>query len=257
MRIGICTAPENVTHAVEGLCFIEPTVAGLLCPRQGESAFAERLAAAQAAPLPVEAVNCLLPGELKTTGPEVDFEAVAAYIRVVCARARKVGIKRIVFGSGGSRKVPEGFDHARAAQQIVEHLKRWGPIAAENDLTIVVEPLNKSETNIINTVDEGAELVRRADHPNVRLLADTYHMARDGDEAQAIRRAGGLIAHAHCAEAGGRAPVGFGGEDHRPYFRALKDVGYDDRVAIEASFQDLQAQLPRAVEKLRQQIQSA
>ncbi len=257
MRIGVCTAPESVPQAVDGLTFIEPTVTDLLCPRQDDSAFARRLAAAGAAPAPVRAVNCLLPGEMKTTGPQVDCRALDEYLHVVCRRARQAGTRRIVFGSGASRRVPEGFDRARAAEQIVDHLRRWGEIAAASDVVIVVEPLNKAETNIINTVDEGAELVRRADHPHCRLLADTYHMATDGEPPEAIRRAGGLIVHVHCAEAGGRVPVGFGGEDHRPYFRALKDAGYDGRVAIEARWQDFARELPRAVALLREQIDSA
>jgi sugar phosphate isomerase/epimerase len=257
MRIGVCTAPENVSERIEGLSFIEPTVGGLLCPQDDKAGFAKRLAAARDAPLPVEAVNCLLPAQMKTTGPAVDADAVEAWIRVVCRRARQVGIKWIVFGSGGSRRVPEGFDPGRAFEQLVEHLKRWGPIAGEENVIIVIEPLNRSETNIINSVDEGAELARRADHPNIRLLADTYHMAKDGDPPEAIRRAGGLIVHAHCAEAVGRAPVGFGGEDHRPYFRALKDVGYKGGVSIEANFDSFQEELPRAVAELRKQIESA
>ena len=257
MRIGVCTSPEQLPGPVEGLSFLEPSVAGLLCPKQPEAAFAERLAAARAAPVPVEAVNCLLPGDLKTTGPDVDAQTIDAYIAVVCRRARRAGVHRIVFGSGGSRRVPEGFDPAAAFAQLAEHLKRWGPVAAEHGLTFVIEPLNKAETNIINTVDEGALLARRADHPNIRLLADTYHMAKDADPPEAIRRAGELIAHVHCAEAAGRVPVGFGGEDHRPYFRALKDVGYDGRIAIEANWQDLPRELPRAVAELRKQIDSA
>lgn len=257
MRIGVCTSPEELARPVEGLTFVEPSVTGLLCPKEDEAVFAERLAAARAAAAPVEAVNCLIPGDMKTTGPEVDAAALDAYIGVVCRRAARAGVKRIVFGSGGSRKVPDGFDHERAAGQLVEHLKRWGRIAAGHGVTFVVEPLNAAETNIINTVDEGAELVRRADHPNVRLLADTYHMARDGDKPEAIRRAGGLIAHVHCAEGGGRVPVGFGGEDHRPYFRALKDIGYDDRVSIEATWENFAQQLGRAVAELRKQIDSA
>jgi sugar phosphate isomerase/epimerase len=257
MRIGVCTAPEGVKSPVDGLDFVEGTVGNLLCPSDGEAAFAARLAAAEACPLPVEAANCLLPGELKTTGPDVDVAAVDAYITTVCRRARQMGLAMLVYGSGGSRRVPEGFDPAAAGDQIVEHLKRWGEIAAACEVTFVLEPLNLAECNIVNTVGEGAELVSRAGHPNARLLADTYHMAKDGDPPEAIRAAGGLIVHAHCAEAAGRVPVGLGGEDHRPYFRALKDIGYDGRIAIEATWEDFETQLPPAVAALRRQIEEA
>jgi len=257
MQIGVCMAPEDLTRAVEGLNFIETTVAGLLCPREDDAAFASRLEAMRAAPLPTVAVNCLLPGDLKTTGPEVNAHAVDAYFTTVCRRAAKAGVEVIVFGSGGSRGVPEGFDHAAAGDQIVEHLTRWGPIAADAGVTLVVEPLNRTECNIVNTVGEGAELVRRADHPHIRLLADTYHMALDGDSPDAIRAAGDLIVHVHCAEADGRGPIGAKGEDHRPYFRALKDIAYDGRVSIEANWDNLQAQLPEAIARLREQIDTA
>ena len=257
MRIGVCASPERITAPPAGLSFLEGTVADLLCPRRDEQAFERRLAAAEACPLPVEAANCLLPADLKTTGPEVDTQAVDAHIAIVCRRAKRMGLKILVYGSGDSRRVPEGFDHGEATAQIIGHLKRWGPMAAEAGLSFVLEPLHKAECNIVTTVSEGAAIVRAVGHPNVRLLADTYHMACDQEEPAGIIEAGALLAHAHCAEARGRVPVGLGGEDHRPYFRALKAIGYDGRIAIEAKWEDFEAQLPRAVEALSKQIQEA
>jgi len=257
MRIGVCTSVTNVEQVPPGLDFLEGTVGELLCPRRDESAFEEALSRVRGAPLPVEAANALIPGDLKTTGPDSDPEAVEAYVAGVCERARRMGLKRVVFGSGGSRRVPGGFDRERAADQIVEHMRRWAPLAERAGVILVLEPLNRGETNIVNSVDEGAELVRRVDHPCVRLLADTYHMAKEGESPDAVRRAGELIAHVHCAEAGGRVPLGFGGEDHRPYFRALKDIGYDDRIAVEARWENFPRDLPRAVAELRRQIDTA
>ena len=152
-------------------------------------------------------------------------------------RAGVAGIETIVFGSGGSRKVPDGFSMATAYDQLADHLKRWGPIAGEHGVTIVVEPLGP-ECNICSTVDESADLVRRVDHPNIRLLADTYHMVRINDPADAIVRAGELIRHVHCAEVEGRSPIGTHGEDLTPYFAALKEVGFDGRVSIECAWSD-------------------
>jgi sugar phosphate isomerase/epimerase len=257
MRIGVCTLPENVKKAVGGLAYIEPTTNDVLRPREDEAAFEKRLPALKAAVLPVEAVNCLIPGDLKTTGPNLDLAALDAYMSTVCRRAQKVGIRILVFGSGGSRRVPDGFLQAAASEQIVSHLKRWGPIAARYHVTIVVEPLNKTECNIITSVDEAADLVRRAGHQHVRLLCDTYHMVKDGDSPDAIRRGKGLVAHVHCAEGARRLPVGLGGEDQREYFKALKDIGYDGRVSIEARWDDFDQQLPLAVAELRRQIETA
>jgi len=239
------------------LSFPEGTAADLPCPRQDEAAFERRLAAAEDCAPPAEATDCLLPADLKTTGPEVDIRAVDVYIATVCQRARRMGLKIPVYGSGGSRRVPEGFDHGEATAQITDHLKRWGPMAAEAGLTFVLEPLHKAECNIVNTAAEGAAIARAVGHPNVRLLAETYHTACDDEEPAGIIDVGALLAHAHCAEARGRAPLGLGGEDHRPYFRTLKAIGYTGRIAIEAKWEDFQTQLPQAVEALSKQIQEA
>jgi sugar phosphate isomerase/epimerase len=204
----------------------------------------------------VEATNNFIPKDIPTTGPAVDQAAVDKFVSVACRRAGKAGVRIIVFGSGGSRRVPDGFDSGKAFEQLVGNLKRWGPMAQAAGVMIVVEPLNSSECNIITSVAEGAELVRRVNHPSIRLLADTYHMARDGEGPDSIREAGGILCHAHCAEAKGRVPVGLGGEDHRPYFRALKDIGYAGRVSIEAKWEDFAAQLQGALDSLRRQIES-
>ena len=257
MRIGLCTPPEGLTAAVEGLEYIEPTVGNLMCPAEGEDKFAERRRAAEACALPSETVCCFIPGSLKTTGPDVDLAAVGAWVETACARAARLGVTRIVYGSGGSRRVPEGFSHADAAEQIVAHLKRWGPIAAPHDVVIVLEPLNLAECNIVNTVAEGTEYVRQANHPNIKMLVDTYHLAKDDESPESIVRAGDLVYHAHCADSNGRVPVGLGPEDHRPYFKALKQIGYAQRLSIEAKWEDLSAQLPEAVIKLRAQWEEA
>jgi sugar phosphate isomerase/epimerase len=257
MEIGVCTKPAEMTEGVDGLDYIETTVAHLLCPRESDEEFDRRRQAAEAAALPVVAANCLLPGKLKTTGPEVDTAALDEYMETVLRRAEAAGLDTLVYGSGGSRNVPEGFSTDEAAEQIVDHLRRWGPMADDHSVTLVLEPLNTDECNIVNSVRSGAELVRRADHPRVRLLADTYHMAVESEPALNIREAGELLAHAHCADSRGRVPLGFGQEDHGAYFKALKAAGYDGRISIEAKWGNFARQLPRAVAQLREQIDSA
>ena len=257
MRLGICTGLGVVNEPVDVLDFIEGTVGALLCPAEDDSAFGEPLAAVKASAVAVEAANCFVPGDLKTTGPDVDTEAVDAFVSTALERAGRMGLKIIVFGSGGSRQVPDGWDAGRAADQLVEHMKRWGPMAAAANVTITLEPLSRGDCNIVHTVDEAADLVRRVDHPNIRVLCDTYHMGSNGDPPEAIHRAEGLIAHVHVAEVDGRGPLGTLGEDQRPHFRALKDIGYEGRLSVEASWKDLPAQLPAALAELRRQVETA
>ena len=236
MRFGICCGADTFETAPEGIDFIEESVGGALCPQDDETAFEACLAKCKSAVAPVVAANCFLPGDLKSTGPYVDEAALDAYVSSAFARAEPVGITKIVFGSGGSRQVPDGFDKATAFGQLVAHLKRWGPIGAKHNVTIVIEPLQIAECNIINSVTEGAELARAADHPNVRLLADFYHMACDGEGPESLWAAGSVLQHFHVAEKEKRTAPGMEGDDFRPYLKALKDIGYDDTVSLECGF---------------------
>lgn len=254
MRLGVCTGSDVLENRVEGLDYIEPAVGAFLEPLEPGTDLSGRLARAAVKPY---AANCLIPGELKTTGPETDLQAVGAYMESTCRRASEAGIRILVFGSGGSRSLEEGFDPQQGRRQLVEHLKAWAPLAQQSGVTIVVEPLSKLDCNIITSVDEGADLVRRVGHPHVRLLIDTYHMGRDGDDIQAIGRCGDLIAHVHVAQIQGRKPPLAGGEDFGAYFSALKAIRYEGGVSIEAKWDDREAQLPEALSELARQIESA
>ena len=88
-------------------------------------------------------------------------------------------------------------------------------------------------------------------------MAQQHFPHRRRDRRWGIAAAGKLLAHAHCAEADGRGPLGAKGEDQRPYFRAMKDAGYDGRISIEANWRDFERQLPAALAELRRQIAEA
>jgi sugar phosphate isomerase/epimerase len=256
MNIGVCQPPDAIKTEFDGLEFIEPTVKDMLCPGEDDEQFARRLDALNACPYLAPAVNCLFPGEIKTTGPDVDEQAVDQWFTTVAWRAKEAGVSVVVYGSGGSRTFPEGFDRAQARGQVIGHLLRFAPIAEAHDITLVLEPLHAAECNIINTVAEGAEVVAEVDHPRIRLLADTYHMAVDDEDPDNIRAAGDLIVHVHVAESAGRRAVGTA-ENHRPYFAALKDAGYDGALSIEARWDNMEAQLPKAISDLRRQWEEA
>ena len=99
---------------------------------------------------------------------------------------------------------------------------------------------------------------RLAEGPeSVRLLADFYHMARDGEPADEIAKHGGLLAHCHVAEAEKRTPPGVAGDDFGPYLRALKAAGYDGALSIECRWSDFETEAPAAVRYLRDRLADA
>src|SRR5580658_3342487 len=113
MRFGICAKAQRAEELrAAGADFVEENVQTFL---RGLVEDAEWQGTWSGPPaLPVSAANSLVPGDLKIVGPVVDFERLQKYIANVTTRAQRVGMKVLVFGSGGARNVPEGFDRQRA-----------------------------------------------------------------------------------------------------------------------------------------------
>lgn len=235
MRIGICTTPDQLNLAHEaGYAFAEMGCSFLL-PEQDEAAFAPVRQTLLASPIPVEAFNCFLPGALKVTGPEVDLKAVGAHMDRVLRRASEAGASIMVFGSGGARKVPEGFPIEKARAQFVEAARLAGETAARHNMTVTLEPLFKRACNFFNLTSQGIEYVDTVNHPNLRLLSDLYHMAWEQEPFDHLVAAGPRLAHIHLAtpclpETGTDNGPGY---DLSAFLAALKRAGYSGRLSIE------------------------
>jgi sugar phosphate isomerase/epimerase len=129
-----------------------------------------------------------------------------------------------------------------------------GPVARAHGVVVVLEPLRRGECNFINTVAEGAAIVREVDDPGVRLLADIYHMLCEDEGPESIVAAGPLLAHCHIAEEDGRTPPGVHGEDFTRYLDALRRIGYQGGISFEGRWTDIAKELPVAVKTLEAQI---
>ena len=201
---------------------------------------------------PVEACNVFFPRSLRLTGPDVDWKQVEDYVKLALGRAGQLGGKVVVFGSGGSRQVPEGFPMEQAWLQLVLLLRRIEPIAAENGITVVIEPLNAKETNIIHTGAEGYTLAKLVDRPHIRLLLDLFHMSLMKEDFGIAATAGSYVQHAHFAKPEGRVYPGELEDEFKAFFGGLKRGGYDGRVSVEAGFTTFALDAPRALSVMKQ-----
>jgi sugar phosphate isomerase/epimerase len=250
MQFGICGNPKDVAGmAVQaGFDYIEMMVGELLKPREDEAAFTAALAGVRQGVLPCPAVNVFVPGDLKITGPAADLSLLEAYVTTACYRAEKAGVKLIVFGSGGARRIPGGFERAEAWKQLVAFCRMLAPVAAAHGVSVAVEPLNQAECNVLTSVGECARLVREVDHPAIRLLVDAFHLLKDHDSIEDVVVNRDILAHVHVATVPGRLAPGMEACDLAPFFDALVRSGYDRRISIEAI-------LPEQWEDLRQSLE--
>ena len=250
-RIGICVDPDRFEAAqAAGFDYVETNASRVAALNDEDF---ETLAA-QVAQLriPVAASMSFIPGAIKLTGPEIDPAKQMAYVTAALGRLKRLGIKIVVFGSGGARRVPDGFSKDDAFAQLVDFCRRIAPVARENGITIVVEPLRKQETNIINTAREGLALVRAVDRPEIRLLVDYYHLAEESEDPAIIAEAGPLLAHTHIANPKGRVyPLSLDESAYAGFFANLCKIGYAGRISVEASTKDFAAEAPKSLALLR------
>jgi sugar phosphate isomerase/epimerase len=187
--------------------------------------------------LPILACNGFIrPAELRCVGPNANHESILKWSDVAFRRLKQAKGKFIVFGSAGARQVPDGWPKDKANEQFVALLKQLGPLAEAQGLVVAVEQLRAEECNYINHLSEGAALIRAAGHPNVRMLADLYHMACGGDTPADLKAAMDVVVHVEIAEKAGRTVPGVSGDDFRPYFRVLKESNYRGAVSIEGKW---------------------
>ena len=254
--IGVCTNLEDAEILGRaGVDFLEVSTQSFLEPGDAsEGHFEANRAAARGLLPPVQNANLFLPGGLPCVGPAVDEPALLAYAQRAFERAQKAGIKGIVFGSGAARTLPEGFPAERARGQFVRLLVKFAVLAERSDVTLFVEALNPRECNFLNTLAEAAELVTACGHPNVMLVADTYHMGFAGEGPEAIRQHGALVRHFHVADGPSRHYPGADGQSYRLWFEALRAIGYQGKISIECRWENVADEAGPAVANLRRDL---
>ncbi|MDB5083471.1 MAG: glycoside hydrolase family 2 sugar binding protein, partial [Bacilli bacterium] len=236
-------APEKIVNGIKqllsnGYQFAELTVGALMQLSRDE--FDEVKNRVRDAKLTVPVFNSFIPKELKLTGPEVDVRQIEKYVDQAMKRISALGGRQIIFGSGGARSVPAGFSMDQAMNQIKQFLRLCEMYAGHYRITVAIEPLNRKESNILNTVGEALELADELNLPHIKVLADAYHMNLESEPftimTKAIDRK--LLSHVHISEYNRSFPLGEAGSegiDFQAFFRELQQAGYDGAISAECS----------------------
>lgn len=149
--------------------------------------------------------------------------------------AYQLGGRSLVWGSPRSRNIPNDVPFKRGYAWLIQLLKSSGSLADERGVKIAIEPINRFESKIIHTAREALSLARQVDRHSVGIVYDVFHVSLEEDSFTApILLAGKKLAAVHVSDCNRRIP-GKGHIDFRPIFRALKQVGYDGYVTLEAT----------------------
>lgn len=160
-----------------------------------------------------------------------------AYIQECIEAAGALGARQLggpLYAAVGRTWKMTPAERAEAVDQVVGELQPLSNTAAEHDVTLCVEPLNRFETSFLNTVEQGIEVVDRVDSDACQLLLDTFHMnIEEKSITGAIEAAGDRIGYFHACGNDRGAP----GNDHIDWEAvgdALERANYDGLAIIES-----------------------
>jgi sugar phosphate isomerase/epimerase len=231
--IGWCGTPDKAAAMHEaGLDYIELQLVPLKL--EDDPSFRHAKAIVKELQLPVPVMSYLFPHDLRLVGSEVHTERARAYMDRVVELMTIAGTTHVVYGSGWTRNIPEGFDPLQAQDQFLFALDWCARALRGIGATLVIEPLNRKESNQCNHVSEGVHFARKSGHLNVRGLADFYHVDEEAEPLSTLQAFGAELAHVHLADTGRMNP-GTGKYDYPTFLQHLKKAGYRGRLSGECS----------------------
>lgn len=253
--LGVCTSYDNdsVLNAA-GFVYLEESARKILAGSVPDSTFQKQLARIRQMKMKVETCNLFLPGTIRLIGKEADEKVILGYVDSLMQRAKIVGVKIIVLGSAGSRKLLDGMDPVQSKKELIAICRKMAVVAKKYDRIIAMESLNTSEDNFMNSLKIVTDVAQQVNHPNFRLTVDLYHMVREGESPDDILKAGPYLVHCHIAEKEGRRAPGTSKEDFKPYFAAMRKANYKGRIMIESGWKDMKEESKPAFDYLTAQL---
>ncbi|RQP19242.1 MAG: sugar phosphate isomerase/epimerase [Parapedobacter sp.] len=145
-----------------------------------------------------------------------------------------------LYSTVGRANAESREDYRRQWESVVNHLKSLSRYAADFGIRLAIEPLNRYETDFVNTAKQVKELVAAVDSPPIMIHLDSYHMnIEEKHPEEAILLAGEKLGHFHACGTDRGTP----GNDHTNWsgiFSALKQIGYTGDIVIESFTPDVQ-----------------
>lgn len=170
--------------------------------------------------------------KLRLTDPDASVRAAAQkFIAGIIDRAAAFGAPAIIGSMQG--RVEDGVTREQAIGWLKEALETLGRRARKHGVPLFFEPVNRYETNLVNSTADGVALLEALDTDNVKLLCDLFHMNIEEASIEAsLRAAKGHLGHVHFADSNRRA-AGLGHTDFTPIARALRSICYEGWLSAE------------------------
>jgi len=192
------------------------------------------------------------PGEYDPSGKQSE-EALAKvrdYMYKLISSTSDLNLSTLVMGAGGARILPSPDKYDNVMEQMADICRyAISPVLDHFGIILALEGLRKDETPMMNRTDESVAIAKLANVPNIKVMADLYHVIGEGENLDDFKNYKGYIRHSHIGKPSPRVMPSEGdGYDYKPFFEALRSADFNGRMSVEAgsSFDDYRTSLERA-----------
>jgi sugar phosphate isomerase/epimerase len=211
-------------------------------------------------PLPLVSMSLGFSGSLLSPHKKVREQCRDSFLKLfdICAElgVNSVNVPPVLIQDNPDRITDPGpYASVEQAQDalLIEQLPALGDQAQKRGLIFLLEPVNRYESEYLNTVPHAAKLCETLDHDHIGLTCDFFHMQLEElNIPQSLSKAGRWIKHVHVAE-NTRVEPGPGSLNFTPGFQSLKEMGYSGFIELECRKLSGPAEkvLPKSVEYLQ------
>lgn len=234
---GWCGPVERAAEfAQAGLDYIEVQIVPLQL--ENDAAFANALTKVSDLPLPANAMSYLFPHDFRLVVPQgekVDESRIRRYFDRVVQLLTSARSSIVVLGSGWTRNIPQGENLEHTQHQFMTALAWFADALKGTWITLVIEPLNRKESNYINSVVEGVNVAKLLNRQEIFGLADFYHMDEEHESLDVLsihNPHAAWVKHIHLADTG-RFNPGTGQYPYAQFMQHLKSSGYQGLMSCE------------------------
>ena len=178
----------------------------------------------------------LFPASVPVIGARRDEAQIKDYLETAFERAKRLGVKKMIFGSAGARRLGE-YSREKADEEFLRCLGALNDFCTRYQMKVLIEAVRKGEADYINTLEEAAAFVseaRKRNYRNIGLMADLFHMHSNQEPTESLKNNLPLIEHVHVCEAERALPDSCFSPYMSECFRILSENRYSDTVSYES-----------------------
>ena len=169
-----------------------------------------------------------------------DLDFYQGYLKKGADRAAELGVRYYIFGNGRTRSLPASGDIEAAKEKNLVFMRMLADIAAQRNITVLIEPLAPTVSNVIHSIPEAIEYAGTVGKPNVGTFLDYRWFVDRNHPFPMIEEYGQHIRHVHIDNPDLPFPKRLvpkvnDGHDYSSLFRALQKINYQGILSIEAN----------------------